>query len=123
MATLVGGAASMGKTALEAEAVRGRTTTEQMVTAPMTKARQAAENLGKSVAGAPPTPEQRQTLAAAEGSWKAFGGMFGALFLGMVSAVAGGVVGLSRRRGEGRVVTTTTPRRATPVATEREVYP
>jgi hypothetical protein len=126
MATLVGGAASMGKTSLEGESARGETTTHQMVAAPMMKAREAAESLGKSVAGAPPTPAQRETLRAAEGSWKAFGGMFGALFLGMVSAVAGAVVGLTRRRGEGKVVTTTTTtpsRAAPPVATEREVYP
>jgi len=63
-------------------------------------------------------------LQAADVTGKAFWGVFGALFLGLVSAVLGGTVGVSKRQrihAEG-VVVTTPPEGGLP-PTRREVYP
>jgi len=125
MVSLLSGAAAMGRTALESGARQGR----EAVQAPMAKAREALDELrGGSAApgrrGA--TRGQQQALAAAEESGKAFGGVFGALLLGMITAVVGGVVGVrTRRRGRKEVVTTTpvTPPPAPPLTTQREAYP
>jgi hypothetical protein len=123
MATLIGGAASFGRTAFEQELREGRTTTSQ--TTPMARAQAAAEELRREMTGQPSAApmDQRRALEAAESSGKAFGGMFGALFLGMVSAVAGALVGLHQRHYRGRPATrhTVTTTRERPVVTERPV--
>jgi hypothetical protein len=123
MATLVSGAASFGRTALQAEVGMHReTAAERASRAPMGKEQGTFEELRREFTGAAPT--RRETLEKAEDSAKAFGGMFGALFLGMVSAVAGSTVALTRRRRTGRMVTTTTtPTTEPPLSTHREAYP
>ncbi len=67
------------------------------------KAGQAAQNI------------QTGALKAADTTGKVFWGVFGALFLGLVSAILGGVVGMSRHQKE--IVEGSLP------PTRREVYP
>jgi hypothetical protein len=67
---------------------------------------------------------QTGALKAADATGKAFWGVFGALFLGLVSAILGGSVGVSKRQrihAEG-VVVTTPPEGGLPPP-RREVYP
>ncbi len=125
MATLVSGAASFGRTAMQSEVGMHReTAAEQRAarTPPMAKGEGMFEELRREFTGA--TPTRRETLEKASDSAKAFGGMFGALFLGMVSAVAGSTVGLHRRRRTGRMVKpTTATTEPPPLTTQREAYP
>jgi hypothetical protein len=72
------------------------------------------------------TAQQVQTgaLKAADATGKAFWGVFGALFLGLISAVLGSSLGVSKRQriyAEGEVVTTPPAGGLPP--TRREVYP
>lgn len=62
-------------------------------------------------------------LKAADASGKAFWGIFGALFLGMIAAVLGATTGVSRRQkdvAEGRGIRRDLD---VPVTTQREVFP
>jgi hypothetical protein len=62
---------------------------------------------------------QTGALKAADATGKAFWGVFGALFLGLVSAILGGFVGVGRHAHAGSPLTTET----TIPTTRREVYP
>ena len=62
---------------------------------------------------------QTGALKAADATGKAFWGVFGALFLGLVSAILGGFVGVGRHAHAGSSVTTDT----TIPTPRREVYP
>ncbi|AKJ06715.1 Hypothetical protein AA314_08341 [Archangium gephyra] len=67
---------------------------------------------------------QTGALQAADATGKAFWGVFGALFLGLISAILGGTVGVNKRQrisAEG-VVVTTPPEGGLPPP-RREVYP
>ncbi len=61
---------------------------------------------------------QTGALKAADATGKAFWGVFGALFLGLVSAILGGFVGVGRNAHASTVTTETTI-----PTTRREVYP
>ncbi len=114
----------MGRTALQSEVGMRREAAgaERAARPPTAKEQGTFDELRREFTGAMPT--RRETLEKAEDSAKAFGGMFGALLLGMVSAVAGSTVGATRRRRTGRTVTTTAPTtEPPPLATQREAYP
>ena len=65
---------------------------------------------------------RNDALQFAEDSGKAFWGVFGALFLGMLSAIGGAVVGSEHYRRPRHV--TTPPKRPTvPPMRHREAYP
>ncbi len=69
---------------------------------------------------------QQGALQAAEPTSRVFWGIFGSLLLGLIAAVVGGTVGVSRRQriaAEGAVITTPPPRPTEPVGPRREVYP
>ncbi|ATB42610.1 hypothetical protein CYFUS_008089 [Cystobacter fuscus] len=74
------------------------------------KASQAAQNI------------QTGALKAADTTGKVFWGVFGALFLGLVSAILGGIVGMSRHQKE-FVEGSRIPPEGTLPPTRREVYP
>lgn len=101
------------KTALsraDAEEVAGRV--EAQFNAAQGKVGQAAQQV------------QTGALQAADATGKAFWGVFGALFLGLISAILGGTVGVNKRQriaAEGAVVTTP-PEGGLPPP-RREVYP
>jgi hypothetical protein len=105
------------KTALsraDAEEVAGRVETQ--FNAFKGQAGQAVSNAAQSV--------QTGALKAADATGKAFWGVFGALFLGLISAILGSTVGVSKRQriyAEGAVVTTP-PEGGLPPP-RREVYP
>jgi len=105
------------KTALsrsDAEEVAGRI--EAQLGAAKGEAGQAAQQAGQAV--------QTGALKAADATGKAFWGVFGALFLGLISAVLGSSLGVSKRQrihAEGEVVTTPPAGGLPP--TRREVYP
>ncbi len=68
---------------------------------------------------------QQGALRAAEPTSRVFWGIFGALLLGLISAVLGATVGVSRRQriaAEGAIVTPPT-RPTEPTGPRREVYP
>ncbi len=93
----------------DAEEVAGRVETQ--FNAAQGKVGQAAQSV------------QTGALQAADVTGKAFWGVFGALFLGLISAILGATVGVSRRQriyAEGAVVPT--PPEGVP-PTRREVYP
>jgi hypothetical protein len=77
---------------------------------------------GQALSGAAQSV-QTGALKAADATGKAFWGVFGALFLGLISAVLGGSVGVNKRQriqAQGAVVTP--PEGGLP-PTRREVYP
>ncbi|WNG20144.1 hypothetical protein [Cystobacter fuscus] len=74
------------------------------------KAGQAAQNI------------QTGALKAADATGKVFWGVFGALFLGLVSAILGGIVGVNRHQKE-LVEGSRVPPEGTLPPTRREVYP
>ena len=78
------------------------------------------DKAGQTLSGAAQTI-QTGALKAADVTGKAFWGIFGALFLGLVSALVGATVGVSRRQrvqAEGAVAPS-----AGGLPTQREVYP
>jgi hypothetical protein len=105
------------KTALsrrDAEDVAGRV--ESQFSAFTGQAGQSVSNAAQQV--------QTGALKAADATGKAFWGVFGALFLGLISAILGSTVGVSKRQrisAEGAVVTTP-PAGGVPPP-RREVYP
>jgi hypothetical protein len=126
LSTLVTGAASVGRTALETgdDVARTDRTAQETVKGSMARAEQASEELRRGMTGTSP-PARRDAIEAAEESGKAFGGMFGALFLGLIASIAGGFVGFKTttgRREAGRMATAPTET-APPLATQREAYP
>lgn len=85
---------------------------------------EAQFNAFQSQAGQAMQSVQTGALKAADVTGKAFWGVFGALFLGLISAILGGTVGVSKRQriyAEGAVVTTP-PEGGLPPP-RREVYP
>lgn len=83
----------------------------------------AKARLDQNLAGAKESL-QKGTLKAADVTGKAFWGVFGTLFLGMLSAVFGATAGVSKRQrtwaGEQPV---SPPRSSPPLHTGREAYP
>lgn len=80
------------------------------------------QQAGQTLSGAAQSV-QTGALQAADVTGKAFWGVFGALFLGLVSAVLGGTVGVNKRQriqAEGSVVT---PPEGGVTPPRREVYP
>ncbi|MFY0529224.1 hypothetical protein ACN28I_40690 [Archangium gephyra] len=81
-------------------------------------------NAAQGQAGQAVQQVQTGALQAADATGKAFWGVFGALFLGLISAILGGTVGVNKRQrisAEGAVVTTP-PEGGLPPP-RREVYP
>ncbi|EPX58816.1 hypothetical protein D187_003531 [Cystobacter fuscus DSM 2262] len=75
------------------------------------KAGQAAQNI------------QTGALKAADTTGKVFWGVFGAMFLGLVSAILGGMVGMSRHHQKDLMEGSRIPPEGSPPPTRREVYP
>lgn len=98
-----------------------RADAEEIATRAETQFNSAKAKVGETLSDAAQTV-QTGALKAADATGKAFWGIFGALFLGMMSALFGATAGVSRRQrdwAEGAVTT----KDASGVHVQREVYP
>ncbi len=93
-----------------------RSDAEQIATRIETQFNTAKSNLGEKLSGAAQSV-QTGALQAAETTGKAFWGIFGALFLGLASAIVGATAGVSKRQRLWAERGTPPPRNLAPLST------